>query len=108
MGVCCCLGGAGLGCACGPLFRGAADGVADVNAAAFLSRVAADAVAVADVAAAIGEASTVGFLVGVGAAADGVEWNTSSADASPSSACFGFGFLNRELYIDSQVWALLG
>ena len=107
MGVCCCLGGAGLGCACGSLFRGAADGGA-ADAAAFLSRAAADAVAVVDVAAAIGETSTVGFLVGVGAAADGVEWNTSSADASPSSACFGFGFLNRELYDDSQVWALLG
>ena len=75
---CCCASGAGL------------DNGADADAAAFLSRAAADAVAVDDVAAAIGETSTVGFLVGVGAAADGVEWNTSSADASPSSACFGF------------------
>ena len=108
MGVCCCLGGAGLGCACGSLFRGAADGGADADVAAFLSRAAADTVAVVDDAAAIGETSTVGFLVGVGAAADGVEWNTSSADASPSSACFGFRFLDKELYDDSQVWALLG
>ena len=78
-GVCCCLSGAGL------------DNGADADAAAFLSRAAADAFSVADDdVAAIGETSTVGFLVGVGAAADGVEWNTSSADASPSSACFGF------------------
>ena len=90
MGVCCCSGGAGLGCACGSLLRGAADDGADADAAAFLSRAAADALSVADDVTAIGETSTVGFLVGVGAAADGVEWNTSSADASPSSACFGF------------------
>ena len=77
-GVCCCLSGAGL------------DNGADADAAAFLSRPAADALSVADDVTAIGETSTVGFLVGVGAAADGVEWNTSSADASPSSACFGF------------------